>query len=712
MKKGLKTLSVFMSFLFILTAMITVYPSLESGSGVTASAAGPVISTGKQIKAKWNDLWSDYNNGIRESDTWQSGSKINDGQIATVCPSNLDAGSQSQYHYSRNTRANTNYEFYIDLDLGAAYDLAGGADYGTRAYFSLGGVYGHGITDDGIIYQSYIPSVINYVNIYYSASSIGGTDKGTVNVKDTYKQLSTAHEGGWDDDQLYCFYDNTARSGVRYIRIAINYDTPNDEGAAKQMRNIMVSEVMANLAQEPLKYTVKYDANGGDGENIADSVHNANGGTITTSKYVKNGAAFKGWSLKRKSDNKIMYSADGTSNGAAWYAENSQPEGYVIALYQPGASVAALTSVNNDVINAVAQWSDFTYTVKFVSDEGVGSLDDVVLHFDDKLTFTAGSFTMAGSHLFGWSVHRSSDDKSLYWEGSAGTPAWYKDGEQPEGMIKTVYPVGSTVSALSGTDNDVITCKAVWTVNTYTVRYVANGGLGSIPDLTMKYGSSDTLSTAAFFRVGYNFAGWALHRQSDDMYFCLSGDGLSKGWYKGSEIPEGWAYKLYQPGQTIGTLTSVSNDVIFCEAQWTPYKLTINFDLKGGSGPFGPAVIEYDSNGRLPKYEGTKKGAGFIGWECNGVNYANEAYVGDLLIEDGLEYTFNAVWNVEVVLGDVNGDGEVDSLDATMLLKYDAGMIDLEDTQLLAGDVNGDGEVDSLDAVIIFKYDAGIIDEL
>ncbi|MBQ7646200.1 MAG: leucine-rich repeat protein, partial [Clostridia bacterium] len=62
--------------------------------------------------------------------------------------------------------------------------------------------------------------------------------------------------------------------------------------------------------------------------------------------------------------------------------------------------------------------------------------------------------------------------------------------------------------------------------------------------------------------------------------------------------------------------------------------------------------------------------------------------------------------------GDVNGDGEVDSLDATAALKYDAGIIDLSAEQMTVGDVNGDGEVDSLDAILIFKYDAGIIDEL
>ena len=62
-----------------------------------------------------------------------------------------------------------------------------------------------------------------------------------------------------------------------------------------------------------------------------------------------------------------------------------------------------------------------------------------------------------------------------------------------------------------------------------------------------------------------------------------------------------------------------------------------------------------------------------------------------------------------ITMGDVNADGETDNLDALMILKYDAGIIDLNDTQAAAADVNGDESPDNLDALMILKYDAGII---
>jgi len=62
----------------------------------------------------------------------------------------------------------------------------------------------------------------------------------------------------------------------------------------------------------------------------------------------------------------------------------------------------------------------------------------------------------------------------------------------------------------------------------------------------------------------------------------------------------------------------------------------------------------------------------------------------------------------EFDLGDVNEDGKINNLDATNVLKYDAGIID----EISNADVNNDGKVNNLDATVILKYDAGIIDEI
>lgn len=63
---------------------------------------------------------------------------------------------------------------------------------------------------------------------------------------------------------------------------------------------------------------------------------------------------------------------------------------------------------------------------------------------------------------------------------------------------------------------------------------------------------------------------------------------------------------------------------------------------------------------------------------------------------------------LKTVPGDVNGDGEVDNADASVVLKYDAGLVDLTPEQLAAADINGDGKVDNQDVAEILKRDAGI----
>ena len=65
-----------------------------------------------------------------------------------------------------------------------------------------------------------------------------------------------------------------------------------------------------------------------------------------------------------------------------------------------------------------------------------------------------------------------------------------------------------------------------------------------------------------------------------------------------------------------------------------------------------------------------------------------------------------------VALGDVNGDGYADSLDAAAILQVDAGLKTLTEAAATAADVNGDGYVDSLDAAKVLQFDAGIISKL
>lgn len=74
------------------------------------------------------------------------------------------------------------------------------------------------------------------------------------------------------------------------------------------------------------------------------------------------------------------------------------------------------------------------------------------------------------------------------------------------------------------------------------------------------------------------------------------------------------------------------------------------------------------------------------------------------------EITVTVTPNAE--LGDVNGDGYIDSADAMLCLRYSVGLKELTEEQKRAANVNHDSFVDAGDAIKILRYDAKLIESL
>lgn len=73
---------------------------------------------------------------------------------------------------------------------------------------------------------------------------------------------------------------------------------------------------------------------------------------------------------------------------------------------------------------------------------------------------------------------------------------------------------------------------------------------------------------------------------------------------------------------------------------------------------------------------------------------------------DFLIDTVNTLKEQTILLGDVNGDGEVDTVDAVLVVKHFVKGTTSE-IPLAVGDVNGDGDIDTVDAVAIIKIYLG-----
>lgn len=66
------------------------------------------------------------------------------------------------------------------------------------------------------------------------------------------------------------------------------------------------------------------------------------------------------------------------------------------------------------------------------------------------------------------------------------------------------------------------------------------------------------------------------------------------------------------------------------------------------------------------------------------------------------------VLSIAAVMAFAVGDGKVDSADAMLVMKYDAGLLSLSNDEIKRADLNGDGKIDSCDAVYILRIAAGL----
>ena len=85
--------------------------------------------------------------------------------------------------------------------------------------------------------------------------------------------------------------------------------------------------------------------------------------------------------------------------------------------------------------------------------------------------------------------------------------------------------------------------------------------------------------------------------------------------------------------------------------------------------------------------------------------HIKDNYVGSY---DDCGYVRDVCHVMNVLPGDANDNGVVDSADALLVLRYSMNLAVLSDSQLRAADVNGDGVVNSIDATLIMRMSMGM----
>jgi uncharacterized repeat protein (TIGR02543 family) len=395
-------------------------------------------------------------------------------------------------------------------------------------------------------------------------------------------------------------------------------------------------------------YTVTYNGNGNTGGTVpVDGNTYAQGQTVTvlgnTGNLTKTCNTFAGWNT--------------AANGSGTNYSAGQT-------FPMGSSNVTLWAV----------WTINPYTITFNANGGSGTMSPQTINCGTSANLTANAFTRTCNTFAGWAT-------------SAGGAVAYANGAS--------YTMGSSN----------VTLWAVWTINPYTITFNANGGSGTMSNQTIGCGSSANLTSNAFTRTGYNFAGWATTAGGAVAY--ANGANYTMGsanvtlyavWtqtftvtYNGNGSTGGTVpvdNNAYTTGSTVTTKTnsgslsrtcytfagwntaadgsgtsyaegatfSMGSSNVTLYAKWTQNSYSITFNANGGTGTMSNQTIGCGSSANLNSNTFTRTCYSFAGWATTAggaVAYAN----GASYTMGSSNVTLWAVWTINPYTITFNANG-------------------------------------------------------
>lgn len=135
-----------------------------------------------------------------------------------------------------------------------------------------------------------------------------------------------------------------------------------------------------------------------------------------------------------------------------------------------------------------ANWAYARYQVSYNSNGGSGSMTSHHEYMGTNPTIKKCTFTPpTGMHFAGWR------------KGNATTGDWIPGSTTSD----TTYN-----GDLSTTNGGYVTLYAQWANNTYTIKYNANGGTGTMENSSATCNTTNVISRCTFENKGYTFIGW------------------------------------------------------------------------------------------------------------------------------------------------------------------------------------------------------------
>ena len=349
-------------------------------------------------------------------------------------------------------------------------------------------------------------------------------------------------------------------------------------------------------------YTVSYYGNGGSGAPASQTkVENVTLTLSSTSPY-RSGYTFAGWATSS------------TASSASYYPGSTFSGNYNLTLY--AVWIRNLSS----------------YTVSYNANGGTGAPSSQTKIEDTDLTLSSTIPARLGYTFLGWST-----------SSTASSPAYYSGGIYSANTEATLY--------------------AVWSRDTYTVSYNANGGTGVPASQTKYYDQALTLTSSTPTKDSYTFLGWS-----------ESSTATSPTYYAGSTYEENRSITLYAVWQTVNYDFSVSElEVTPNEVrQYESVNVYFRIDSWDRYNPYSDIPVEVLLNGRViysttvdidaygVKYVdfnlnvGANEGVQSIVARVNWADHSNETRTGN----NSASTTFHVKKAIEMAVEPVSVSGE------------------------------------------------------
>ncbi len=412
-----------------------------------------------------------------------------------------------------------------------------------------------------------------------------------------------------------------------------------------------------------------------------------------------------------------------TNDGSVFLGWNTKPDGTGDS-YSDNQLVSNLVSINNGEIHLYAKWSKKTYDVNyFYNLKDKRELIDYDTYEYDEEFKLLDIEDETGYKFIGW-------------------------GTNPDGT-GTNYLVNETVKNL--TTNSEINLYTIFEPITYKVVFHSNHSLEEVKEQIFTYDNEEELSSNTFERIGYKFVGWNTKKDgsgttysdeqiiknltnNDNETITLyamwekeirkiiynanneTDESITKEYHYDEKITleknpftkEGYTFKEWNTKQDGSGTAYQSEEIITITKDITLYAIweeefdyiINNYHVDYTNNYISKVIV----NTTVDKFKNNIiLGSGYsIDIEYREINNNRIIYTGSKTQIYKGDKIYKEFTNV--VIGDINGDGMINSADLLRVRQHLLGSISLTGIYFLSSDINYDNSINSADLLRIRQH--------